>query len=147
MTSAATIAEQLRTAGSNRGELMATLYADQVDLRHVPPLATDGPIPGRLLAEVSLREVAAVEKALADRTEASEIAVEGEDGIRLIGRTTGTMADGTEVDVTTRVLLTVAAGRVVGLEADLDELSMASWGKVLLAGGFEVPDDLSARRS
>ena len=77
-STAAAIARDLQDAGSSRAQRLADLYAETVELRHVPPIPSDGPIPGSALAEVSLRETAAVAKALPDRSETAEIKVEGD---------------------------------------------------------------------
>jgi ketosteroid isomerase-like protein len=142
------VAAELRAAAGDLGanqEVLARLFADDVLLRHEPPHPSDGPIPGRLLAEVSRREVAAVARALPDADQSgSEISVEG-DGVRMRGRTRDTLADGTAVDVRTNTLFTVADGRIVALLSDMDSESMVSWGTVLAAGGFDVPPELVER--
>ena len=122
--SANDVADQLRAAG-NLGatqEMLARLFADEIVLRHEPPHPSDSPIPGRLLAEMARREVDAVKRALPDAEQSSEVAVEG-DGVRMRGRTRGTLADGTAIDVHTNTLFTVADGRIVGLRSEMDAQS------------------------
>ena len=145
-SSASEIADRMRAVAADRvqaQQLLASLFAESIELRHEPGLPSDGPIPGRVLAEVSRREVEAAGRAMPDMTSETQIEVEG-DGIRMQSRTTGTLADGTRVDVHTESLLTVANGEITGLRARLDETSMAAWGAVLVAGGFELPDDFLA---
>jgi ketosteroid isomerase-like protein len=142
------VAGRLRDAAGDLAasqEALSGLFADEVQLRHDPPHPSDGPIPGRLLAEVSRREVAAVTRALPDAVHSdSEITVDG-DGVGMRGRTRGVLPDGTEIDVRTNTLFTVADGRIVGLLSDMDPASMESWGRVLAAGGFQVPAELLER--
>ena len=141
--SAAEIAERLRAVAGDRAAFqraLAELFAESVELRHDPPLETDGPIPGALIAEISLRETQAATRALpASAATGSEVTVEG-DGIRVIGRTTGTLADGTHVAMATNTLFTVAGGQIVGLQSDMDESSRAAWGQILRTGGFTLPE-------
>lgn len=145
--SANDVADQLRAAQGNliaNQEALARLFADEVRLRHEPAHPSDGPLPGRLLAEMSRREVEAVRRALPDAEQSSEITVEG-DGVRMRGRTRGTLADGTAIDVQTNTLFTVADGRIVELHSDMDAQSMEAWGRVLGAGGIEVPPEFLER--
>ena len=54
--SADEVADRMRAAGDDPArsqQTLASLFAEQVELRHVPPSSSDGPIPGALLAEVS----------------------------------------------------------------------------------------------
>jgi len=142
-TTADDIAEELRAASGDvvkTQEVMARRFAEHIELRHVPPLESDGPIAARLLVEVARREVAAVERALPDRVTDGDVAVVG-DVIRVQNRTQGTLSDGTSVDVRTDTRFTVADGAIVGLESNMDAASMQAWGTVLAAGGFELPAD------
>jgi hypothetical protein len=145
--SANDVADQLRaTAGDPiaNQETLARLFADEIHLQHEPPHPSDGPIPGRLLAEMARREIAAVTRALPDADQSSEITVEA-DAVRMRGRTRGTLADGTAIDVQTNTLFTVADDRIVGLRSDMDARSMESWGLVLATGGIEVPPEFLER--
>ena len=142
-TSADEIADELRAGEGDvvkTQEVLAQRFAEQIELRHVPPLESDGPIAARLLVQVAGREVAAVERALPDRVIDGDVAVEG-DVIRVRNRTQGTLADGTSIDVQTDTRFTVADGAIVGLESNMDAASMEAWGQVLAAGGFELPAD------
>jgi ketosteroid isomerase-like protein len=136
------VADQMRAVALDRAksrEVLAGLFAETVELRHSPPSPHDGPIPGSLIADVSKREVAALARALPDVVhEEPEITVEG-DAIRVRGRTVGTLTDGTKIDVRTNTLFSVADGAIVGLQSDMDALSVSAWQKVLAAGGFEIP--------
>jgi hypothetical protein len=139
----AEIAARLRAVAEDRGrsqQLLASLFATSVELRHDPPHPSDGPVAGALLAEISRREVEAADRALVDLRSESDVDVESNDGIRLRVRTTGAFADGRTVDVQIHTRLTVADGSVVALQADMDDAAMAAWGEVLVAGGFEIPD-------
>lgn len=141
------IAEEMRAVTHDRDrsrELLAGLFAENVELRHVPARPADGPIAGSFLAEVSRREVEALPRALRDVVhDEAEITVEG-DAIRVRGHTSGTLPDGTRIDVRTNTLLTVANGAIVALQSDMDAPSTEAWQKVLVAGGFEVPPRTAA---
>jgi hypothetical protein len=126
--------------GVRSQQALALLFAETVELRHEPSHPSDGPVSGRLLGEVSRREVEAAGRALLDLCSASEVTTEG-DAIRVRGRTVGTLSDGTKVDMHTDTVFTVADGAIVGLYSDMDDASMAVWGQVLIAGGFEIPED------
>ena len=142
-TSAEDIADELRAAAGDvvkTQEVLARRFAEQIELRHVPPLDSDGPIAARVLTEVAGREVAAVERALSNRITDGDVTVEG-DIIRVQNRTRGTLTDGTKIDVQTDTRFTVAEGAIVGLESNIDAASMQAWGTVLTAGGFELPAD------
>ena len=142
--SLADIADEMRAVAQDRTKsrnLLASLFAETVELRHVPPSPSDGPIPGSLLSEVSGREVVALARALPDAEHGgTEVTVEG-DAVRVRVRTTGALADGTPIDVETNTLFTIAGGAIVGLQSDMDPASATAWKQVLAAGSFEVPAD------
>ena len=48
-------------ANSKSRDLLVSLFADTVELRHVPPSPSDGPILGRVLSDVSGREAFSVQ--------------------------------------------------------------------------------------
>jgi hypothetical protein len=131
------VADAFRSGGA---ATMGTLpFAEQVRLTHVPPAATDGPIPGALLADVSRSEAEAMARALGSELDrAVDVTVEGAN-VRMRSAVRGTLADGTAVDYSTEVVLGVAGGEIVSMEAHLDEVSMAQHRRVLDAGGFERP--------
>ena len=141
--SADEVAERMRAAADDpvrSQETLASLFAEQVELRHVPPSSSDGAILGALLAEVSRREVEASGRALVGPVEReSEITVEG-DAIRVRNLIAGALADGSTVELRTNTLFTVTDGAITALQSDMDAASMATWGKALAAGGFEVPE-------
>jgi hypothetical protein len=136
------IAEELRAAAQHRGkmqETLAALFAKTVALRHEPPSPSDGAIRGSLLSAISREEVAAVGRALPNAVQNDvNVSIEG-DGIRVQIRTSGVLADGTNIDVKSNTLFTIADGAIVGLRSDMDAASVEAWGKVLSAGGFEIP--------
>jgi hypothetical protein len=138
----AEVADALRAGGADRRrtqEVLAARFADQVEIRHVPPAPTDGPVPRDLIVEVAGREVDALDRALPDASHGdAEITVEG-DTVRVRSRTTGTLRDGTRIDVLTNTLFTVAGGRIVGLQSEMDADSAAAWRTVLAAGEPGAP--------
>jgi len=139
--SASEIAADMRAVAHDRvasQELLASLFAEQVELRHVPASPNDGPIAGALLATVARREVEAMPRAFDGEVgHDTDIAVEGET-IRVRGRVTGTLRDGSTVELRTNTLHTIAGGQIVALESDMDPDSLATWQRVLAAGGMHV---------
>jgi ketosteroid isomerase-like protein len=135
--SATDIAAQLRAVADDRvasSELLASLFAEEVELRHTPASPFDGPIPGAALADAVRGEVQAVAQAMPDAThEPGDITVEGE-GVRMRSSVSGTLADGTPVEVRTDTLLTIAGGSIVALGSDMDAATMELWGRVLAEG-------------
>jgi ketosteroid isomerase-like protein len=135
------IAQQLAAAADPGGswEALTRLFAKEVELRHDPPAPTDGPISGALLAQISLHEMEALSRALPDAThDQPEITVEG-NAIRIRRRTQGSLPDGTPVDFRTNTVFSIAEGRVVALQSDMDGESVRMWQRVLSAGGFPPP--------
>ena len=136
-TTADDVAVAFRTGGA--ATMGALPFADRVQLTHVPPAATDGPIPGALLADVSRAEADAMTRALGSELDrAVDVTVEGST-VRMRSSVCGTLPDGTAIDYATEVVLGVAGGEIVSMEAHLDEASMAQHRRVLDAGGFERP--------
>jgi len=133
------IAERMRTAADDPVRsvaLLGSLFASSVDLHHDPPGPNDGPIPGAVLAETSRREVEAVGRLLPDGfARTSHIAVEGE-AIRVRNRLSGTLADGSPIEVETNTLFSVAEGAIVGLRAEMDATTTERWREILSGGGF-----------
>ena len=139
------IAERLRVVADDRTvfqQTLASLFAGAVQLHHEPARPTDGPIPGRLIAEVSRLETEAAGRRLSlmSLESRTEIVVDGH-AVRVIGRVTGTLGDGTAIDVHTNVDFTIADGKIVGLLSDMDEASTTNWGM------SSPPVDSRSRRS
>jgi len=131
------IAAAMRVAGADRRrsqELLASLFADQVAIRHVPPAPTDTMVPRDVIVDVAAREVAALARALPDAEHGdADVTVEG-DTVRVRSRTIGTLRDGTPIDVLTNTCFTVAGGRIVALQSEMDAASADAWRTVLAAG-------------
>jgi ketosteroid isomerase-like protein len=148
-TDAERIADQLRAESSAPQQggpsVMASLYADTVELRHTPPRRADGPIEASALRAISVADMAAVSRGLKEREfDTPRITVEGS-SIRIQSTMRGTMASGDPIKVDNDVLLEVRDGKIVTLEAHRDEESWAQWFKVLEAGGFDPPAEWLAR--
>ena len=66
------IADRLRAAylaGPDEAQAVtASLYADTVELRHSPPLPSDGPVDASFLKDISAREGGAIRRAIPDMT-------------------------------------------------------------------------------
>jgi hypothetical protein len=139
------IADAFRAAGADRAkssELLASLYADTVQMQHSPPGPGDGPWLATTLVALAKQEVAAVGRALPDAlVHPPVVSIEG-DALRIRNRIEGDLADGTRIDITTNTVFTVADGRIVGLRSEMDPTDAQTWIQVLTAGAFEVPVDL-----
>jgi hypothetical protein len=140
------VAATIRRAGADRDGLrwaMSGLYAETIELVHEPPLASDGPMPGRVLIALGGEEVAAVERAMPDVwMHEPEVTVEGEHRLRVRNRMGGTLADGTTVEVSTNTVYDIEEGRIVGLRSEMAPEDTQRWGAVLSAGDFQVPPEL-----
>ena len=148
-TDAERIADQLRAESSAPQQggpsVMASLYADPIELRHRPPRRADGLIEASLLRDISVADMAAVSRGLNDRVfESPRITVEGS-SIRIQSTMRGTLASGDPIKVDNDVLLEVRDGKIVALDAHRDEESWAQWFKVLEAGDFDPPAGWLAR--
>jgi ketosteroid isomerase-like protein len=136
------VAAAMRVAGGDRRrsqELLASLFADQVAIRHVPPAPTDSLVPRDVIVDISAREVAALARAMPDAEHGdADVTVEG-DAVRVRSRTSGTLRDGTPIDVLTNTSFTVADGRIVALQSEMDAASADAWRTVLAAGEPGTP--------
>jgi ketosteroid isomerase-like protein len=137
------LAEQLQaevdTPQEGEPSVMSSLYADTIDLRHVPPRSADGPIEASLMREISVADMDAVSRGLLERTfDPPSIKVEG-DSVRIRSAMRGTLATGEAVTVNNDVLLEVRDGKIVALEAHRDDESWSNWFKILKAGKFDPP--------
>ncbi len=137
------VAEQLRadyaSPDPDREPAMASLFAETVELRHTPPAPTDGPLPGAMLREVALAETRAANRAFTEMVRDNvQVTVDGS-SIRLQSTTKGTLVTGEAVSIDTDVVVEVKEGRIVAMEARMDEEAGAQWRQALEAGGFEVP--------
>jgi ketosteroid isomerase-like protein len=120
--------------------LLGSLYADEMELRHVPALPSDGMVAGARVREVNGQEAQAINGLLSDRSFGDvEIAVEG-DLVRVAAVVTGTLADGKAVRLPTDLRLTVRGSRIVGLEHHMGEEAMKGWAEVAAAAGMKVPE-------
>jgi hypothetical protein len=137
------LAEQLQAEveapQTGQPSVMSTLYAETIDLRHVPPRAADGPIEASLMRQISVADMDAVSRGLPERTfDKPSITVEGA-SVRIRSAIRGTLATGEAVTVNNDVLLEVGDGKIVALEAHRDEESWSNWFKILKAGKFDPP--------
>jgi hypothetical protein len=150
-TDAEQVAEQLQgdytAAEEGRQPVMASLFADTIALHHLPLRddRVDGPIEASVLRDISIADMAAVGRALTDRSvEKPHISVEGS-FIRIRSAVKGTLATGEPIEVGNEVLLEVRDGKIVAMVAYRDAESWAQWEKVLEAGNFQPPAEWVAR--
>lgn len=132
--------DDLNQPVSGRPPALADLFAETVELRHVPATPNDGPVAGSVLRTMAIAEHEAVQRALPDLApEAVTVTVDG-DTIDARSTMVGTL-EGAPVRLEQVIRLTTRDGEVVGLEAHLDEDRLATLAAVLAAGDFEVPSD------
>ena len=140
------IAEAIRAAGADRqrsSDLLATLYADTVELQHSPPRPGDGSWPASTLVAVAKEELDAIQRAIPDAVVHVPLVVVDRDAVRVCNRIEGVLVDGTRIDLTTNTVFTVSDGRVVGLRSEMTSDDAQACGGVVAAGAFEVPADLT----
>ncbi len=121
---------------------LGDLYASAVELRHEPPLASDGVVDGRRLAASSETEAAAIAKGIADQRYAgAEVTVDG----RLVFVSmslTGRLADGRLVSLPIDMRCAVDNGQVVAITHVMGPDAMRSWAEVAVAGGLMAAEKL-----
>jgi hypothetical protein len=145
MTTADTrqVADELRTAFENGPDaahrVLSSLYDDTVELRHVPPLPSDGTVDGERLREASSREAAAVKSAIPDQRYDTVEVVADAAGVHIKARIRGTLSTGRDVRLLAEMWCTVRAGRIVAIEHRMDEDALAGWVEVAAAGGLKAP--------
>jgi hypothetical protein len=130
--------EQALTAGPEQFRpTLGGLYAEQVELRHQPPLPPDGVVDGGRLAETSDKEALAITSALRDQHYADvEVGVDG-DRVSIRASLVGTLADGSSVSLPTRMHCRIDhGGRVVAITHDMGVEAMRAWAEVAVAGGL-----------
>jgi hypothetical protein len=143
----ATVAYQLRAAFNAGPEeaqgAMRLLYAERVEIRHVPALPSDGMVHRARLLDVSTREAAAVRSAIPDQ-HYGEIHIDV-DGDRIDVRVaiSGTLITGKAVELTSDSTYTVRSGHIAGIEHRMSPKAMAGWAEVASAGGLRVPDQFT----
>ena len=137
------VAAQLQAAfnaGPDEAQaVLRALYADEVELRHVPALPSDGIVDGARLRDASGREAAAVKGAIPDLHYAGvEVTVDGA-RVHVTAWIEGTLATGSTVHLLSDMSCTVRDDRIVGMEHRMDNATMAGWVEVAAAGGLSVP--------
>ena len=137
------IAEQLRTAFENGPEAAQTalraLYADTLELHHVPPLPSDGTVDGERMREASGREAAAVKSAIPDQHYDNIEVIADRSRVHVKAWIQGTLTTGKSIRVLSEMWCTVRDGRIIAIEHLMDKDAMAGWVEVAAAGGMKVP--------
>ena len=143
---AAAVAQQLKTAFEAGPEAaqsaLCALYADTVELRHVPALPSDGVVEGSRLREASNQEAAAIRGAIPDYVyDDVQIALVG-DRVHVKVWIHGTIATGSPVRLLSEMHCSVRDGRIVGVEHIMNKDTATAWAEVAAAGGLRVPDEM-----
>lgn len=122
--------------------ILGALFADEVDLRHEPPLPADGIVGGTRLAAATEREAVAITGVLADRRYGDiDVTVDGD---QVLVRTAlmGTLPDGRAVVLPTRMRCTIAHGRISALTHEMGADALRAWAEVAVAGGLGSAEKL-----
>jgi ketosteroid isomerase-like protein len=115
---------------------LGSLYADQVEYRHEPPLPSDGFVDGARLGASADREATALTGALADaRYGEHEVIVEG-DVVAVSSALEGTLPDGRGVSLPLRMRCRVEDGRIAAVTHAMGAEVMRAWAEVAVAGGM-----------
>lgn len=138
------VAEQLETAFKTGPEVaqtvLASLYADQLELHHVPALPSDGTVNGARMRAASGMEAAAIKNAIPDQYyDDVTVEVDGE-RVHIKVWIRGTLATGKAVRLVSDMFCTVRAGHIVAMEHVMDNDTMAAWAEVAIAGGLKIPE-------
>ncbi|HEY8057587.1 MAG TPA: hypothetical protein VID94_02495 [Acidimicrobiales bacterium] len=144
LTGAEQVANQLAAAYATNPETakstLDSLFAAEVDLRHLPPLASDGMVDGHRLAEGTGKEAAAITSVLVGLHH-EEVTVDADrDRVHVTAWICGTLPNGKEARLFSDMWCTVSDGRIVGLEHCMDEDTMAAWIEVAVAAGMTLPE-------
>jgi hypothetical protein len=141
MPDAQTIAAELRAAYDESWEVgrrrVATYFADQVEVRHQPPLPQDGVKPGPQVEAESVAEFGAYKTLLTDFREETTIRADGEQ-VRCDVVLAGRLADGAEVRAPVQQILTVREGAAVKTEVIIAPDVLAQLVEIVRAGGKPV---------
>ena len=124
----------------DRVRAKALLFADEMVLRHHPPLPSDGPTMGTDLAKVSEAEAAAVCRTVPDLVNIRlTMTVEGSH-VRVESTDSGTGPQGEPVELRAHTLLEVRDGRIVAMDVywEQDGASRALLTEMLARGGFDL---------
>jgi ketosteroid isomerase-like protein len=134
------LAAAFRAGPADAQSTLRSLYADEVELRHIPALPSDGPVDGTRLREGQDREAAAIGRAIPGYAyDDVNVEVDG-DRVHVTAWIHGTLTTGTSVRLRSDMYCTVRDGHVVGLEHVMDDETMAAWMDVAAAGGLAVPE-------
>lgn len=138
MRDASTIAAALRAAYDEDWERgrrsIATYFADQVEVRHQPPLPQDGVKDREQVERESVAEFGAYKTLLSDFREETTVSVDGDRvvcDVVLAGR----HADGTQVHAPVQQVLTVRDGNVVRTEVIIAPDVLQTLLAIVRAGG------------
>jgi hypothetical protein len=136
----AEVARQLHAAfiagPGHARQAIGGLFADAVELSHVPPLSSDGIVDGKRLAESTDREAASIGRAISDQRY-SDIEVTVDDNeVRVTGNLLGTLATGTPVHLPMQMRCTIGDGQIVAIGHVMDGDAMNVWAEVAVAGGL-----------
>jgi ketosteroid isomerase-like protein len=121
---------------------LCALYADTVELRHVPALPSDGIVEGSRLREASSREAAAIRTAIPDYVYDDVQVDRAGDRVHVKAWIQGTTVTGSPVRLLSEMHCSVRDGRIVGVEHLMDKDTLAAWTEVATAGGLRVPDEM-----
>ena len=130
----AQIAEKLEGGGR---DVLASLLADPVEIRHVPPLVHDGAIPRDSVLKGVEGEDAAFRAGIANFRRTIRTEVNG-NVIRSRSRIQGTLGVDT-VDLQLPIDYTVKNGQIVSMIVEINDDARAVLGAALKAGGFAPP--------
>jgi ketosteroid isomerase-like protein len=141
MSDAEVVAEKLRASYAESWEAgrasVATFFAETVEVRHQPPLPTDGLTPGAEVGEASTAEFGAYKNMLTDFREETTISVDG-DRVICDVVLAGAMADGTEVRAPVKQVLTIKGDVATKNEVSLEPEVLAQLIEIVTAGGKPV---------
>lgn len=144
MPNASAIAKELQAAYTEDWERgrrsVATYFADQVEVRHQPPLPQDGMKPRQQVDSESVAEFGAYKSLLSDFREETTISVDG-DRVVCDVVLAGLHADGTGVHAPVQQVLTVLNGQVVRTEVIIAPDVLETLIAIVRAGGVPVDHD------
>jgi hypothetical protein len=116
-------------------ELMVSLMAPEVEVRHDPPVDFDTTHPREMLGAHRANEIAALSKALTDYQEIATVSARGDEVV--VDKTvSGTFPGGETVSATYELVYTIHDGQIVAALGNMDPGAGDAMRRMLEAGGF-----------
>jgi hypothetical protein len=120
--------------------LLASLWDDEVDARHSPPMDQDGPRPKDEMIALQRQEVAIFEQLIADYQQRDVVVTVHGDEIQMTATIAGTLSTGQEIAVPMTATFGVRDARICRVQTAVDPEVVAPLIELLMAQGMGSAD-------